>query len=201
MIDKDILLVSVVIIFILLMVYLYAVNSKRIVKHQSQEKLKRMEEAITVENMPEEEDEIVHVTEAKYTRNYLHDLFNPRPASESEPVVTAISKDVELEEATEEDITKTVKAIGIKKKVSNVITDHEQEFNDVGNIVYDMDNSVDEFEDYEQDYKIADEDDDIEFENNLSEEFNNLSPAMKSFIINNLFKNKTNNDFIDEDIH
>lgn len=200
MIEKDILLVGIVIIFILLLIYLYAINSKKIVKRETQEKLKKIEGNIAVNDNTNGEDEVVHVGEAKYTKNYLHDLFNPRSASESDAAVTNLNEEVELKETTEEEINKTVTAVGIKKKASNVITHYEQEFNHVGDIISDMDDGVDEFDDYEQDYKIADEEDDIEFENNLSEEFNNLSPAMKSFIVTNLFKNKTNNDFTEEDL-
>lgn len=182
MIGTDVILVAVLVLFVIFVLNLNIVNAKKIRRNQAEEKLKKIDEETKVEVSKQSNDD----------SNYLHNYFN----SELEQIK---AKPVSLKEAPEEELAPQ------KQSVKDLFLDQEFE-EEVGQyhsagIVHQMDdnsyddNSEDNTDDEQEDYEIGIDETEETFTNELSEEYQNLSPEMKAFIMANVLKNEeTDND-------
>lgn len=176
MIKPDFILAGVIVITIALLLFVNSTNSKKAKIHEAEQKLKEIKDSTKVEK------ETKPVKPVEDDGNYLHEYFNK--------VDVKTADEVKIEEVSTDEITKEVKAVGEVKKFNTNLPDYIEEIENTANIVYEMDEAVDETDEFEEDFAIGVDDDDVEFTNALAEEFNNLSPAMKAFILTNVLKNK-----------
>lgn len=172
MISSDVIIVVVLAIFVIFVLNLNIVNAKKIRKNQAEAKFKKIDEDTKVEFESKLDDDT----------NYLHDYFNSElKEHETEKVVMQEVSETELKESEKE----------FDKPVHHLDKEFEQDTDNynAASIVNDLDSYMEE-DDSQKDYEIGIDDKEEEFTNELSEEFKQLSPEMKAFIMANVLKNK-----------
>ena len=191
MISPDIILVVVLVIFIVFVLNLNIRNAKKIRNQQAEEKYNNLKDS-TKTDVPKTSEK-----KSLDDSNYLHDIFNedaPVKPSQDNWQPVKFDNPITLKEVEESEISKPKKSVGKYKYFDNSFNETDYSVNSTGNILNEQDQLLDEYEDYEKDYSISgnSEENDTNFSNALSEEFESLSPAMKAFIMSNMLKNKQN---------
>ncbi len=181
-------LLIIFLILLLILFNVYVNNSKKIRQHKIDEKLKEINE----QTKPEHEN-ILNQKPSLNTGSYADEIYNYSGDIESE------EESITLEEVSEDEITEPLQAIGVKKDaIENLKVNAGDEEADLAAMMFDAPINYSS-SDIETDnigagelYGVSQsvDEDDESFTQTLVDEFKNLSPAMKTFIISNILKPK-----------